>query len=107
YQEYVATSYGGSTMKGINPYVSKAQICTQTGIDCTKLATEVANVSQLTSSGTIDQGQQITLTCTNQGCALQAVVGTDGMVAYTMSVATGAPASQTVEQCESGAGLDS
>ena len=112
YQEYVATSYGGSAMKGIIPYVGKAQVCTQTGIDCgdaTKgLIKEVADVQQLTlSSGTIEQGTQITLQWLNEGCQLTAAVGTDGTVDYTIVKNPSGPAAQTDEQCEEGAGLAS
>ena len=106
YQEYVATSYGGSAMKGVNPYVGKAQVCTQTGIDCTGLDTEIGNVAHLTSASTIDQGENIVLVWENEGCELTADVATDGTVGYTMALGSNAPASQTVEQCEEGAGMN-
>lgn len=111
YQEYVATSYGGSAMKGINPYVGKAQICTQTGIDCgdanSGLVKEVNDVQQLALvNGTIEQGSQIELSWTNEGCVLTATVDTDGTVDYDIVKNPNGPASQTDEQCEAGAGLD-
>ena len=105
YQEYVATSYGGSAMKGVNPYVGKAQVCTQTGIDCDGLNTEIGNVAQLTSAAAAAQGNAIVLTWENEGCSLQATVNDDGTVDYAMSLGSSAPSSQTVEQCETGAGL--
>lgn len=105
YQDYVATSYGGSAMKGINPFVGKAQVCTQTGIDCDGLSTEIDNIDELSVSGTVDQGQEITLTWENVGCSLQAVVNPSGTVNYTMSAVASGPASD--EQCQEGAGLDS
>ena len=109
YQEYVATSYGGSAMKGINPYVGKAQVCTQTGIDCDGLDTEVGSVAQLAYAGTTTaavQGSAIGLVWTNEGCELTATVNDDGTVDYAMALPDGAPKSQTIEQCEAGAGLD-
>ncbi len=105
YQEYVATSYGGSAMKGVNPYVGKAQVCTQTGIDCDGLTTEIGNVAQLTTASTVAQGNEIALVWENEGCELTATVNDDGTVDYNMALGSAAPASQTVEQCETGAGL--
>ncbi|MCD1648027.1 prepilin-type N-terminal cleavage/methylation domain-containing protein [Marinobacter adhaerens] len=105
YQEYVATSYGGSAMKGVNPYVGKAQVCTQTGIDCDGLNTEIGNVAQLEVAAAPAQGDAIVLTWENEGCSLQATVNDDGTVDYVMALGSDAPASQTVEQCETGAGL--
>lgn len=105
YQEYVATSYGGSAMKGVNPYVGKAQVCTQTGIDCDGLNTEIGNVAQLDVNAAPAQGNQIVLTWENEGCELTATVNDDGTVDYAMALGGSAPASQTVEQCETGAGL--
>ena len=107
YQEYVATSYGGSAMKGVNPYVGKAQVCTQTGIDCDRLNSEIGAVAQLDVDAAPAQGNDIELTWTNEGCELTATVSSDGTVAYAMDTATGAPTSQTPEQCRTGAGLDS
>ncbi|WP_439531308.1 pilin [Marinobacter adhaerens] len=105
YQEYVATSYGGSAMKGVNPYVGKAQVCTQTGIDCDGLDTEIGNVAQLSVGAAPAQGDAIVLTWANEGCSLQATVNDDGTVDYVMALGANAPASQTIEQCETGAGL--
>ena len=108
YQEYVATSYGGSAMKGINPYVGKAQVCTQTGIDCDGLNTEVGNVAQLAFANgtTAAQGSDIGLVWTNEGCVLTATVDSDGTVDYGIVKNPNGPDSQTDEQCEAGAGLD-
>ena len=56
--------------------------------------------------GTIDQGENIVLVWENEGCELTADVATDGTVGYTMALGSNAPASQTVEQCEEGAGMN-
>jgi type IV pilus assembly protein PilA len=105
YQEYVATSYGSSAMKGISPFVGKAQICTQTGVDCAGLDTEITNVGTLSSASTIAQGNQIVLAWENVGCALTATVESTGIVGYSMALSSSAPSAQTVAQCEEGAGL--
>lgn len=105
YQDYVASSYGSSAIKGINPFVSKAQVCTQTGRDCAGLNTEIGNVGQLTISPAAAQGVDVDLVWTNVGCELTAEVLSSGIVNYSMAVAGGAPTSQTQAQCEDGAGL--
>lgn len=112
YQEYVATSQGSAVMKGINPYVGKAQVCTQTGIDCdgsngTSLTEAVAAVDQLSfaNSTSASQGADIDLTWDNGQCVLTAEVAPSGIVDYTMATATDATVS--VQQCLDGAGLDS
>lgn len=113
YQEYVATSQGSAVMKGITPFVGKAQVCTQTGIDCSGSPTGLveqagsAQLSQLTVTGdpSVARGAEITLVWNNGACSLEAVVQNTGLVTYTMS----APAGSTVsdEQCRKGAGLSS
>jgi type IV pilus assembly protein PilA len=104
YQEYVRTSQGGATMKGVTPYVSKAQVCVQTGIDCTNLNSEIAAEAALaTGSFTgFDINTGGDLVWTNEGCALTATVGDTGDVQY--DIAGVAPV--TDAQCEEGAGLD-
>lgn len=102
YQEYVRTSQGGATMKGITPYVSKAQVCVQTGIDCANLNTEIGNEAALAGSDTsfaINTGGD--LIWSNDGCRLTATIGTAGDVDY--DIVGIAPV--TDEQCEEGAGL--
>ena len=104
YQEYVRTSQGGATMKGVTPYVSKAQVCVQTGIDCTNLNSEIAAEDALaTGSSTsfaINTGGD--LVWTNEGCALTATVTNSGGVSYSMA----GVGVVTTAQCEEGAGLD-
>lgn len=104
YQEYVRTSQGGATMKGVTPYVSKAQVCVQTGIDCGNLNSEIDDEAALAGSATdFDINDGGDLVWTNEGCELTATVGDTGSVAYSMS----GIAPVTDEQCEEGAGLDS
>jgi type IV pilus assembly protein PilA len=104
YQEYVRTSQGGATMKGVTPYVSKAQVCVQTGIDCDNLNSEIAGEDALAtgSSTTFDLNTAGNLVWANEGCRLTAAVGTTGGVTY--SIEGIAPV--TDEQCAEGAGLD-
>lgn len=103
YQEYVRTSQGGATMKGVTPYVSKAQVCVQTGIDCTNLNSEIGAEDAMTGSATtfaINTGGD--LVWTNDGCELTATIGSTGDVVY--DIVGVAPV--TDEQCAEGAGLD-
>jgi len=102
YQEYVATSYGGAAMKGVTPYVGKAQVCAQTGIDCGNLDTEITNEALLTASVTPAINTATVLTWANTGCSLAATVTATGGVTYGI---TGV-APITDAQCEEGAGLD-
>ncbi|WP_297004239.1 pilin [Thalassolituus sp. UBA6592] len=104
YQEYVRTSQGGATMKGVTPYVSKAQVCVQTGIDCANLNSEIDAEAALAGSATnFDINTGGALIWTNEGCELTATVGTTGGVSYSMR----GIAPVTTPQCEEGAGLDS
>lgn len=103
YQEYVRTSQGGATMKGVTPYVSKAQVCVQTGIDCTNLNSEIDGEAAMANSDkafAINTGGD--LVWENEGCTLTATVGTTGGVTY--GIVGKAPV--TDEQCAEGAGLD-
>ena len=102
YQEYVATSQGGAAMKAVTPYVSKGQVCVQTGIDCGGLNDEVTAEARLTGPAAgfaLNNGGD--LVWTNDGCVLTATVGDDGAVDY--AIAAGASATQP--QCAEGAGL--
>jgi type IV pilus assembly protein PilA len=100
YQDYVATSQGGAAMKGVTPYVSKGQVCVQTGIDCGGLNSEVAAEARLAGPAfALNSGGD--LVWTNDGCILTATVGNDGAVNY--AIAAGASATQP--QCAEGAGL--
>lgn len=104
YQEYVRTSQGGATMKGVTPYVSKAQVCVQTGIDCTNLNSEIGAEAAMAGSSTgFDINTGGDLIWTNDGCELTATIGTTGGVTYSMA----GVAPVTTAQCEEGAGLDS
>ncbi|ADP98172.1 prepilin-type N-terminal cleavage/methylation domain-containing protein [Marinobacter adhaerens] len=102
YQEYVGTSQGGAVVKGINPFVGKAQVCTQTGIDCDGLVTEIGNTAALTGPAAAAIGDTITLTWANDFCSLEAEVTPDGAVAYDMSAVSGDAAD--LAQCIEGAG---
>jgi type IV pilus assembly protein PilA len=91
-------------MKGVTPYVSKAQVCVQTGIDCANLNSEIAAEAALSgaSATTFDINTGGNLVWENEGCTLTAAIGTAGGVTYTMA----GKAPVTKEQCEEGAGLD-
>jgi len=103
YRGYVATSYGGQAMKGVSAYVSKAQACVQTGIDCTVLGEEIAAETKIGSNPAVPaEATQVVLTWTNEGCVLVATLSANGALTYAI---TGVTPRATNEQCEKGAGL--
>ncbi|MCS4306102.1 type IV pilus assembly protein PilA [Rheinheimera pacifica] len=103
YRGYVATSYGGQAMKGVSAYVSKAQACVQTGIDCDVLGNEIAAETKIASDPALPvEATEVELTWTNEGCVLVATVTADGGLTYGI---TGVTPRATNEQCEKGAGL--
>ncbi|WP_330165673.1 pilin [Rheinheimera aquimaris] len=105
YREYVATSYGGSAMKGVSGYVSKAQACVQTGVGCTTLGQEITAEPKITlTGGPLADNVGGTLTWANEGCSLAATIGNDGGLQYAMSVAASNPKA-SLQQCQKGAGL--
>ena len=103
YQEYIAQSQGAAGLKAVSGYVAKAQVCTQTGIDCTLLGTEATAAQNITivpnppaQFGTID------LTYNDGACIVLAAVSANGGVVFT---ATNVAANPTLAQCQAGANL--
>ena len=106
YQEYIATSEGGSAMKGITGYVSQAQACIGTGIGCTQLDDAVALEAMLTTTPAAAlQDIQLILAWDTTECVLTATVAPSGAVTYVPTVSGTAGASTTVAQCQKGMGL--
>lgn len=103
YQEYIASSEGGASMKGIGGYVSQAQACIGSGIGCTQLTTAVTAEALLSTTGTIGQDNAVNLVWNNLTCQLTAAVGNTGNVSYDAVNAGGSSA--TTAQCQKGAGL--
>ena len=104
YQEYIASSEGGATMKGIGGYVSQAQACIGSGIGCTQLGTAVGNEPLLTSSAQALATANTLVWGATGVCQLTATVGTDGTVGYVMALGAN-PGAATIPQCTAGAGL--
>ena len=104
YQEYIASSEGGATMKGIGGYVSQAQACIGSGIGCAQLTAAVAAEPLLTSTAQAINTQNVLVWGANGVCALTATVGVGGGVTYTMALGAN-PGQATVAQCTAGAGL--
>ncbi|WP_444900084.1 prepilin-type N-terminal cleavage/methylation domain-containing protein [Microbulbifer sp. VAAC004] len=101
YREYVATSYGGSAMKGVAGFVGKAQACIATDIGCGTLKDEIGATGELTSSVTDPaQGTAMNLTWENDGCKVQAKLDGEGAVEYKSNA--GANGKATADQCEKG-----
>jgi type IV pilus assembly protein PilA len=103
YQEYIATSEGGASMKGIGGYVSQAQTCTNSGIGCTTLIA-VAE-AKLTVGPAFAKGVGDTLIWDTGECLLTATIGADGSVGYVAAKSTTGSANTTDTMCQQGAGL--
>ena len=103
YQEYITSSEGGATMKGIGGYVSQTQACIGSGIGCGTLATSIAAETALTDVTPV-QNTAVNLVWTTDVCVLTAALDATGGVAYTMALGA-SPGSATIAQCESGAGI--
>ena len=104
YQEYIASSEGGATMKGIGGYVSQAQACIGSGIGCTQLGTAVGVEPLLTSTAQAQNTINVLAWGATGVCLLTATVGVDGTVAYVMTLGSN-PGQATIAQCQAGAGL--
>jgi type IV pilus assembly protein PilA len=103
YQQYVASSHGGSAMKITSGFAGQAQACIQTGVGCTELNTSRDNLTGLSfnvASAAINTN--FTLMFENNDCRVDAILTSDGGLTYTAQ-STGAGA--TTAQCEKGAGL--
>ena len=105
YQEYIVSSEGGASMKGIGGYASQAQACIASGIGCTQLLTSVDNEPLLTSTAQALATENILVWGAAGVCSLTATVGADGTVGYVMVTGTGAGTGATDQQCIDGAGL--
>ncbi|WP_275403229.1 MULTISPECIES: prepilin-type N-terminal cleavage/methylation domain-containing protein [Shewanella] len=104
YREYVATSHGAASMKGLSSYVQKTQACVQTGVGCKTLGDELAVAgSKITGDVTPAETTAIKLTYDDGTCTVTADIGTAGEVAY--SADTKDEDKATKVQCEEGAGL--
>ncbi len=105
YQEYIASSEGGATMKGIGPYVTQAQACVVSGVGCTQFDSSVGNEVLLTASvaGVRDTAVDLIWGATGV-CELTAAISSTGGVQYAMALGTN-PGQATILQCSNGAGI--
>jgi len=104
YQEYVATSEGGSTMKAMIGYASQAQACAQTGIGCGDLNLAITAEPLIVASATPAKDTATNLTWDTTQCQLVAEVATNGGINYVASN-SGGTSTATNAQCQKGAGL--
>ena len=102
YQEYVAVSHGGASMKGVGNYIGKAQACIATGIGCATLNNDVTNVADLTATVAFAQDTATQMAWNDGTCATYANLDAQGGAAYT---AVNAGAGATQAQCQTGAGI--
>jgi len=103
YREYVAQSHGGAAMKGLASFSSKAVICIQSGFDCAGIIAEVAAVNDLSSTGTLAEGNAANLVFSDGVCSATASISNTGVLTYS---ATNVTAAATNVQCIAGAGLN-
>ena len=105
YQEYIASSEGGATMKGIGGYVSQAQVCVGSGTGCAAFDVSIGNEPLLTASVAGAINTTIDLVWgTNGVCELTARISPTGGVQYIMALGANA-GTATLLQCSNGAGL--
>ncbi|MBD2859755.1 prepilin-type N-terminal cleavage/methylation domain-containing protein [Spongiibacter sp. KMU-158] len=104
YRDYVAQSHGGAAMKGLAGFTTKAVTCVQSGVGCTGLATEIGNISELSTSAALAEGTGANLTWNDGVCSVTAAITNDGALTYS-AAATGTTA--TAAQCQAGAGVGS
>ncbi len=103
YQDYVATSQGGAGMKAVSSYMTKLQVCIQTGTGCTGLTTEIDNAANLSYDVAPAQNTAVVLTYDDGNCTVTGTVTNAGGLTYAASASAGSSA--TDAQCQTGAGL--
>jgi len=99
YRDYVVQAAGGSAMKGASAWVSKAQVCVQTGVGCT--GWDNGRPAELTDGEAIADGVGDNLVWTNDKCAVTATLANDGALSY---AAAGVDTANNA-LCTAGAGL--
>ncbi|MDG5900377.1 prepilin-type N-terminal cleavage/methylation domain-containing protein [Shewanella xiamenensis] len=103
YREYVATSHGGASMKGLAGYVTKAQACIQTGVGCTSLGNEITADAKVTATPAVAEATATVLAFDDGTCIIEATIGADGGLSYAAKINSAGKA--TLAQCQEGAGL--
>ena len=107
YREYVATAYGAAAQTGVNNFLPKVQACVQTGIGCgdgLKAEINAANTGTTKVMADVNPAEQtaVKLKAVNNGCILEARVGTAGELAWAFKENTAA----SKEQCAKGSKLN-
>lgn len=113
YREYIATSYGASAMKGVSPFVQKAQACIQTNIGCGDLTSEitqqntvlVAESGSFTAAPAVAQATATDLIWDNGHCSITARLNGNGGLSFIVNVSSSGSSKSTLQQCRRGAGL--
>ena len=105
YQEYIASSEGGSAMKGIGGYVSQAQACIGSGIGCAQLTAAVGVEGQLTQAPAAARDTATVLTWDTGTCVLTGTLDATGGIQYAATVSATASAATTQPQCQAGMGI--
>ncbi|WP_076416733.1 prepilin-type N-terminal cleavage/methylation domain-containing protein [Shewanella sp. UCD-KL12] len=100
YKDYVTSSEGGASMKGLTAFAQKIQACNQTGIGCAGIKDEVAKNKKMTAL-TADPAQDtaVSLVWTESKCTLTAAFDGNGGVTYSMA------STNDLALCQKGAGI--
>ena len=99
YRDYVIQAAGGAAMKGASAWISKTQVCVQTGIGCADALT--GKPTELTASVAPAEATGTALTWDAGKCRVTATLTPDGELTYTAAAGTGGDATL----CAAGAGL--
>ncbi len=100
YRDYVVQASGGAAMKGASAWISKAQVCVQTGVGCTAMHAET-KPSELTMAAAIADGVGGTVVWNAGKCIVTATIANAGTLSYAATAGTGGDATL----CAAGAGL--
>lgn len=90
YREYVAQSYGGSSLKSVAGFTNNVLVCVQLDFNFAGLATDIANFTELTADdftagGAFTEGVGGQLHWDNGECVVTANVSTVGLLSYSAS----------------------
>jgi type IV pilus assembly protein PilA len=106
YRDYVGNAHGGSAMKGVSAFTSKAVSCVQAGLSCDSINNEMASVAGLgAAAGSFAEGVGGDIAFDEDTCVVTASISDDGLVTYAASLSINAAATADVDLCTEGAGL--
>lgn len=100
YRDYVIQASGGAAMKGASAWISKAQVCVQTGIGCDAMHAET-KPAELAMAADIADGAGGTVAWDAGKCVVTATISDEGTLSYVATAGEGGDA----DLCTAGAGI--